>query len=136
MNKLSRLNIILLLSIVVTAYLHVLIEPAHEKQFESWNELDELIIRHIQDYGHPAQRVRLRSVEVNDRLTRRIITVDIDPSYTQTDFHRQLQLLLRPYGAKLYATVEFPERISTIHVLFDGTVARTIRFQRVDTATL
>lgn len=136
MNKLTRLNIILLLSIVITAYLHVLVEPAHEKQFKSWNELDELVLQHIQDYGHQAQRVRLRSIEVNERLTRRVITVDIGSSYTQTDFHRQLQLFLMPYGAKLYATVEFPEKTSTIHILFDGTVARTIRFQRNDSARL
>ncbi|MCC5925137.1 MAG: hypothetical protein JJU41_01135 [Bacteroidetes bacterium] len=97
---------------------------------ESWTQLDNELLSFIQDFGHPPERVRIRTIEATPVLTRKTITIDINQGYPQTEFHRQLNRTLQRYGATTYANVSFPDRLSTIHILFDDTVVRTIRFQR------
>jgi hypothetical protein len=120
----------LLLCNIVAGLLLATTKSDEREVVESWVQLDNTILEFIQDFSHPPHRVRIRSTEVNDRLTRKTITVDIGQGYTQTEFHRQLNRKMHRYGGTTYAIVSFPDRMATIHIVFDNTIVRTIRFQR------
>lgn len=125
----KHLVIALLLCNLAAGLLLLTSKPVEIRPLSSWEELDNNLLAFIQDFGFPPHRVRIRSTEVNDRLTRKTITVDIHQGYPQTEFHRLLSREVAVFGADTYANVQFPERLSTIHIMFDGTIVRTIRFR-------
>jgi hypothetical protein len=129
MKSTKQLFILLLLSIVVTVLLLNYLPKNEQKRFESWDELDNFIIYNIQHFDTPAIRIRHRTFEVKENFSRRTYTVDIPRRYPQTLFHKQLADTLRYYGADTYAEVSFPDRLLTIHIMFDQTLARSIRMQ-------
>lgn len=129
MKSTKQLLILLLLSIVVTMLLLNYLPKDEQQRFESWVEFDNFILYNIQHFDTPAIRIRHRTYEVSDDFSRRTYTVDIPRGYPQTLFHKQLADTLRYYGADTYAEVSFPDRLLTIHILFEETLARSIRMQ-------
>lgn len=105
------------------------------RQFASWDEFDTFLLRQIQDFGYPSQRIRWRTVQVSEQFSRKEIQVDIAGGYPQTHFHKSLSDSLQPFGLQTWTTVTFPERVLHIHILQDETIVRTVTFNRV-TASL
>jgi hypothetical protein len=129
MKSIKQLLTLLSLSIVVSVVLLAYTPTNEQIRFESWDDLDNFIIHNIQHFDTPAIRIRHRTYEVTDDFSRRTYTVDIPRGYPQTLFHKQLADTLRYYGADTYAEVSFPDRLLTIHILFEETLARSIRMQ-------
>jgi hypothetical protein len=100
------------------------------KEFSGWEEFDQFLLRQIQDFGHPVQRIRWRTIQVNDDFSRKVILVDIPQGFPQTHFHKIVADSLRNYGLQTWATVSFPDRFVHVHILQDDTIIRTIQFQR------
>lgn len=129
MGNTGKLAGILLLCVIVTGVLHFTIAPKSEKSFSDWAELDDFLLRQVQNFGYPAERVRIRTIPVNENFSRMQITVDIPRRYPQTTFHKQLSDSLKFYDARTFGVVQFPENTITIHVMISETVVRSIRFQ-------
>jgi hypothetical protein len=124
---------LLMLLCSVTAGVLLWHTPADKAQaFESWEEFDQYLLQQIQNFGYPVERIRWRTVQVSDSFSRRVIIVDIPSQFPQTKFHKQLADSLRLYGQHTWGTVAFPERLSSIHVLQNETIVRSIQFQRAN----
>jgi hypothetical protein len=128
METAHKINLLLLLCILLISVLLFRFPQDDSKVLASWDELEELIHTEIRNFPHQPVRVRSRQVPVNDMLTRRIITVNIQPDFPQTRFHIQLASVLTPYEGYTYSMVSLPDKMATIHVLFNGTIVSTVVF--------
>lgn len=121
---------ILVACILVSGALLYFDGPEPEKKFRDWDELDQYLLQQIYDFGYPYDRVRTRTIQVNDDFSRRVITVNAGNDFPRTLFHKTLSDSLRPYRFSTYGVVQLPDRIHEIHIIRDHTVVRTIRMER------
>lgn len=100
------------------------------KNFVNETEFNQYILNQIYDFGYQNDRVRTRSIDVNDRFSRYVITVDVPPGFPQTLFHKTLADSLRSFGVDTYAVRNLPDPTLEIHLIRSNTVVTTIRLQR------
>jgi hypothetical protein len=128
MESANKINILLSLCIVLISVLLVLYPQEKTEVLSSWEDLDTLIFTEIRNFPHQPARVRSRQVPVNEFLTRRIITLNVDSGFPQTRFHMQIAGVLRPLDGYTYSLVSMPDKMSSIHIMFNGTIVSTIVF--------
>ena len=131
MNKNRRTILFLLIGCTLLAGVLVAWTPAEPmKNFVNETEFNQYVLKQIYDFGYKNDRVRTRNIEVNDRFSRFIITVDVPSDFPQTLFHKTLSDSLRTYGISTYAVRNLPDPTLEIHLINRNTVVTTIRLQR------
>lgn len=129
-NSSVKLLILLGLCVLVTGLLVAFMPVKTTKSFRDWEEMDNFLLRQVHDFGYRSDRVRTRTVHVNETFSRKVITVDIPSGFPQTVFHKQLADSLRSYGVTTYAVVHLPDPNLEIHVIVNNTVVRSIYLRK------
>lgn len=126
-----RKILFLLVACVFIATTILVIGPSGSvKEFVSDQEFEEFLLAQIYDFGYPHERVRTRTISVNESFSRQIITVDINQGFPRTRFHKNLADSLHQYGIITYGVVQMTEPITEIHLIQQNTVTKTIRLVR------
>jgi hypothetical protein len=127
-------NILLLLiaCIMLVITLLSIQAPPRKLYFTNDQLFEDFVLRQIYDFGYPHERVRTRSVVVNENFSRQIITIDVNRSFPRTFFHKTLSDTLRYYDIQTYAVVLLPDPVLEIHLIKSETVVKTLRVVRLD----
>jgi hypothetical protein len=128
MEAANKINLLLALCIVLISVLLYKLPDEPNKLLVSWDQLDLLVQSEIRNFPYQPDRVRIREVAVNENLTRRVTTLNVNQDYPQTRFHMQISDAVKPFGGYTYAMVSIPDKMTTIHIKFSGTITRTIVF--------
>ena len=127
MKKRAFLVLLLLISCLTAGYLLYTLEPEPAQHLQSASQIDSLITDTFQEFEFSSNELRRTPVEVDTSFTRIVYRADADPGFSKTTFHYTLAERIFPYDLRTAAVVHFPDEDLHIHVLYNGTVYRTIR---------
>ncbi len=129
-NKLKTWIVILLAVSCITALvLYFSYSPPEHKRFQSSAELDSLITLNFDRFNISDNQIRVRTVEIDTATIRKVYSVRVPPGFSKTQWHYELDKMLRPYRSSTPARVIFPERHLRIHITYGPNIVRTIQMQ-------
>jgi hypothetical protein len=102
------------------------------KNLASTAQADSLITEVLYDFDIADSQIRKRTVSTDSLFSRTIYTVKLPPDISKTELHYQLQKKIIPYKMDSPAKIIMPEKDMHIHLLYEGTVIRTVQL-RTDT---
>lgn len=118
--------LLLMFSCITTVVLLWRTQPVIPQKISSPSRLDSLITLTIEDMGIPPNQVRNHIIDVDSVFSRRVYTLRVAPAFSKTTFHYELKKELQPFGVETVATVQFPEKNMTIHLLVNHTIYRSV----------
>lgn len=92
-------------------------------------EVDTLIYRELSSFNISGDQISSSSVLVDSQFTRVVHNVRVPRSISKTFVHAELHQILNDYGISDPATVSFPEKNLSIHLMMNNTVFRTIHLK-------
>lgn len=95
-------------------------------------QADSLITEVLDHFDITNTQIRKRTVSIDSLFSRIIYTVKLPPEISKTEIHYQLQKKIIPYKMDSPAKIIMPEKDMHIHLLYAGTVIRTVQL-RTDT---
>lgn len=122
----SWISSLLLLSCIAAGILLWKTDPVIPQKVSTQSQLDSLITLAVEDMGVPGEQIRNRTVDVDSVFSRRVYTLRVAPAFSKTTFHYELKRELEPFGVETVATVQFPEKNMSIHLLVNNTVHRSV----------
>lgn len=123
--------LLLAVSCLVTIILYSTHTPPNHQHLRSGAQVDSLIELSLARFNIPDSQIRKRSVEIDSARTRNVYTVNVPPGFSKTQWHFELDKLIRPYSASTPARIEFPDRSLRMHVRYGNNVIRTV-YMRTD----
>lgn len=127
MKKRAFLVLLLLISCIAAGYLLYTIDPEPVYPLTSTSQIDSLITDTFRDFDFSTAQLRQYPVNVDSAFTRTVYMVSMDPQFSKTTFHYTLAERIHPYELETAGVVHFPEKDLHIHILYKGTVYRTVR---------
>ena len=92
-------------------------------------QADSLIQQELTDFNIGNNQIEINTTRVDSNFSRKTYRVGLPYQFSKTQFHAELNSRLHPYGIATPAQVTFPEKNIDIHLLYRGTVIRTISLQ-------
>ncbi|MDZ7682255.1 MAG: hypothetical protein U5J63_11235 [Fodinibius sp.] len=129
-QKKKRLIVFLLLiSCVISGIMLFTASEEGSRQLRNLAQADSLIQQELAAFNISDEQIRLSSTRIDSSFRRKTYHIGLPYQFSKTQFHAELNSRLHPYGVKTPAQVTFPERNVDIHLLYRGTVIRTLALQ-------
>ncbi|HEX6981921.1 MAG TPA: hypothetical protein VF181_04100 [Balneolaceae bacterium] len=119
----------LLISCFISGYLFFATSESPFRQLNNLAQADSLIKKELSNFNIDKRQVQVAAVKVDSNLSRKTYWVDVAPAFSKTQLHAELNRTFYKYSIETPATVTFPEKDITIHLLWFDTVIRTIKLQ-------
>lgn len=121
--------IVTLLAASCTAALFLLFGNSENsfKNLTSAAQADSLITEVLYDFDITNSQIRKQTVSFDSLFSRTIYTVKLPSEISKTEIHYQLQKKIIPYKMDSPAKILMPEKDMRIHLLYAGTVIRTVQ---------
>ncbi len=103
--------------------------PQEYQILRSPAQLDSLIELNLERFQVEDQRVRTTSIRLDTTEVRRIYNLRLPPHISKTQWHYELDKLVRPYGVSTPARVIFPEQDMRIHLAYRENILRTLHIR-------
>jgi len=129
MDKKGWLALLLVICCFLAGALHVQINPTVKQYLKSPAQLDSLIAQTTYDFRINPKQVTISTVQIDSVFSRKIYTIRVPAGFSKTTFHHHLHYRLYPLEAKIYGTVQFPERDLKLQIVYNQTVHRTLNIQ-------
>lgn len=128
-KKKRFIAILLLISCFISGYMLFATSDGGIKRLRTLAQADSLIQDELRDFNISDQQIRVTHIQVDSNFSRKIYHVGLPYRFSKTQFHAELNNRLYEFGVKTPAQVTFPEKNVDIHLLYRGTVIRTISLQ-------
>lgn len=120
---------LLFISCFFSAALLFITEPVQTSPLQSAAELDSLIVETLSDFRVNTDQFRTKTTTIDTSFTRKTYIVDVPSQFSKTMFHYDLHTKLSRYLLDTHGVVHFPDEDLHIHLIFAGTVHRTIQLR-------
>jgi hypothetical protein len=118
--------LLLIAACIFSGALLLTTEPVVVKKLERASQIDSLITQTFDLMNISEQQVRRRTIQIDSVFARQVYTVDVPRGFSKTQFHYELDKVLRPYQVETPSRVIFPERDMHIHLLYRNTIQRSV----------
>jgi len=129
----SRRWIVRLLAVctVLALILYLTWEPEQRLSLQTAGEVDDMIRNTLDHFPVPARRVQIQTVAIDSLTSRRVYTISVPPEFSKTQWHYELDKVVRPYRIQTPARVLFPDRDLHIHLVYNDNIIRTVRLRTI-----
>ena len=117
---------LLLTSCIVSAFLLAYTSAPVSRPLTSFSQSDSLIYNDLYKFNISDDQIRVQNVSVDSNLTRKKYTVNLAPEFSKTQLHNELHQTFYNYGVRTPADIIFPYQDFRIHLMYNGTVFRSI----------
>jgi len=128
-KKKRFIAILLLVSCFISGYMLFAASDGSTMRLRNLAQADSLIQKELYDFNISDQQIRVTTTRVDSNFSRKTYRVGLPYQFSKTQFHAELNSRLHSYGVETPAQVTFPEKNVDIHLLYRGTVIRTISLQ-------
>lgn len=136
-KKKKRFIVLLLfLSCLISGYLLLKDDGSAPKQLHQFSQADSLLEQEFDQFRISEDQIRVRSVEVDSQFTRKTYEVAVPPGFSKTQLHAELHDNFHPMDVRLPAEIHFPDEDFEIHLMYNGTIFRTVRLETDPDLTL
>jgi len=128
-KKKRFITILLLVSCFISGYMLFTASDGGTNRLQTIAQADSLIQQELADFNIGNNQIEVKTTRVDSNFSRKTYQVGLPYQFSKTQFHAELNSRLHPYGIATPAQVTFPEKNVDIHLLYRGTVIRTISLQ-------
>lgn len=128
-KKKSVITILLLISCFVSGYLLFATSDDGPKRLRDLAQADSLIQKKLTEFNIDEQQIRITTTQIDSNFSRKTYYIGIPYQFSKTQFHAELNRIFHDYSVETPAKVTFPEQNVDIHLLYRGTVIRTLSLQ-------
>lgn len=123
---------LLLISCFISGYILVSAPDRTAVTLTSFAQADSLITQELSNFNIQPAQIRTEAVFTDTTFARKIYYVDVPDYLSKTQIHAELNQVFYDYSIKTPAQIVFPEENMNIHLLYEGTVIRTISLKTND----
>lgn len=120
---------LLLISCFISGYLLIFSSSGGSKRLQNIAQADSLIQQELDDFNIDEQQIRISTTQVDSNFSRKTYHIGVPYEFSKTQFHAELNRRFHEYTVQTPAKVTFPEQNVDIHLLYRGTVIRTLSLQ-------
>lgn len=120
---------LLFISCFISGYLLFATSDRAQNYLHDLGQADSLIQKKLADFNIDEQQIRTTITRVDSNFRRKTYHLGLPYRFSKTQFHAELNRTFHDYAVKTPAKVTFPEQDVDIHLLYQGTVIRTISLQ-------
>ena len=124
--KKTIITALLALSCLISGILLLFMEPPVLQDFNTLEEIDEIIFEELEAFNISKDQVRIRTTEIDSSFSRKTYIFSLHPSYSKTLIHQQLHKRLYTLDIDSPAKVNMREDELSIYLYSNNTVFRTI----------
>lgn len=128
-KKKSLITILLLISCFISGYLLFTTSDEGPKRLRDLSQADSLIRKKLTDFNINEQQIRITTTQIDSNFSRKTYHLALPYQFSKTQFHAELNRIFHNYSVETPAKVIFPEQNVNIHLLYRGTVIRTLSLQ-------
>lgn len=128
-KKKSVITILLLISCFISGYLLFATSYEGPKQLRDLAQADSLIQKKLTDFNIDEQQIHITTTQIDSNFSRKTYYIGLPYQFSKTQFHAELNRIFHDYSIETPAKVTFPEQNVNIHLLYRGTVIRTLSLQ-------
>lgn len=121
--------LLLFVSCTVSGYLLWAASDGTTQQLQSLSRADSLIERELQKFSIPSQHISTSVTRIDSAAIRKTYQVELPPGFSKTQLHAELNRRFYPLGVSTPTTVRLPEHNMNIHLLYRGTIFRTLKLR-------
>ncbi|WP_138430456.1 hypothetical protein [Fodinibius saliphilus] len=99
------------------------------KHLQSFAQADSLIQTELSNFNIPQRQVRISTINVTPDFSRKSYQLGVPYQFSKTHFHAELNKRFHFYSVETPARVTFPQEDMDIHLVYKGTVIRSISLQ-------
>ncbi|MDZ7690140.1 MAG: hypothetical protein U5K69_03115 [Balneolaceae bacterium] len=126
LTKKRVIALLLLVSCITSILILVYTFDADKRQLQSFGKADSLIVNTLQEFNIDREQMQVSEHRVDSNLVRKTYTIHVPPRFSKTLLHAELNRIFHPFSVKAPARILLPEQRMDIHLLYDGTVFRTL----------
>ncbi len=120
---------LLFISCFISGYMLLATSGGEVNTLRNLSQVDSLIHQKFEDFNIGEQQVKVFTTPVDSNLSRKTYHVGLPYQFSKTQFHAELNKAFYDYNIKTPAEVTFPEQNVNIHLLYQGTVIRSVSLQ-------
>lgn len=128
-NKKRIITGLLLIGCMISGYMLFTTSPTSLHYLRTPAHADSLIQSEFSNFNIDKDQINISSIRVDSNFSRKIYHIGVPYQFSKTQFHAELNDRFHDYGVETPATVDFPQEDMTIHLLYKGTVIRTLLLQ-------
>lgn len=121
------LTSLLIAACILATVLFFTITPTATYTLSDLEDLNSTLDLAIEAAGLPLSEFKKTHLEIDSTFSRSVYEIKVHPSFSKTSFHLALNHQLHIYNIDSPAKVLFPEENMHIHLIYNGTIFRTIR---------
>jgi len=135
-HKKKIILILLALSSLTSLVLLIFLEPVSRKNLENTGQIDSIIVNQFTQFNIFENQIDIHSIDIDSSFSRLLYKVDVPYKFSESLWHYQLKQKLTDFDIRTPAAVSLQKQKTTIHLLANNTVFRTIEFQEDTSAAL
>ena len=118
---------LLLIACLLSSILVLTVPISSTNSFTELANLHNIIDIAIDQAGLPVTEFYKSTLKIDSTFSRSVYLIQVPSSFSKTSFHHALNHQLQIYNIECLAKVFFPEKNMHIHLMYNGTIFRTIR---------
>jgi len=127
---------LLLISCLISGYMLFSATATMNKGIQTIAQVDSLVQQELTDFNITKNQISVSTTRVDSTFNRKTYYIRLPYQFSKTQFHAELNDRFFDYGIETPAQVHFPGKDVDIHLLFEGTVIRTLSLQTDPELTL
>ena len=128
-KKKRLIALLLLVSCVISGIMLFATSEEGAQRLRTLAQADSLIKQELAAFNISDEQILLSATRIDSNFSRKTYHIGLPYQFSKTQFHAELNNRLHKYGVGTPAKVTFPERNVDIHLLYRGTVIRTLAMQ-------
>lgn len=120
---------LLLVSCFISGYLLFAASGGESNRLHDLARADSLIQKKLSDFNISNRQVQITTTRIDSNFSRKTYHIGLPYRFSKTQFHAELNRTFHDLAIETPAKVTFPERNVNIHLLYRGTVVRTLSLQ-------